>query len=121
MWLEGGTTIEKMIDFVTTILNSLPHGNAGRRYCFTMDNLNAHHNRAVAALIHAAGHRLIFRAPYYPVDGPIEYVFNTLQCIIKLETHGEIDGPRLVNAIGDAIQSIDDFAPYFVNCGFWRN
>jgi transposase len=25
-----------------------------------------------------AGHRYLFRAPYWSVDGPIEYVFNTI-------------------------------------------
>ena len=86
-----------------------------------MDNLNSHHNRAVAALINEAGHRLVFRAPYYPVDGPIEYIFNTLQCILRVNVHHEMNGASLVNEVGNAITSMDDFAPYFVNCGFWRN
>jgi hypothetical protein len=40
-----------------------------------MPNLNV----LVQQMIHAAGHRMIFRAPYYPVDSPIEHYFNTLQ------------------------------------------
>jgi len=39
----------------------------------------------MAAIIYAAGHRLAFRAPYYPVDGPIEFVFNTTQGMLRLK------------------------------------
>ena len=120
MWLDGGTTIQRVVTFVEMILADIGQGNQHRRYCFMMDNLNAHHNRAVAALIQASGHRLVFRAPYYPVDGPIEYIFNTLQAKLRVNMHDIIDGATLINEIGNAIQSMDDFSPYFVNCGFWR-
>ena len=33
----------------------------------------------MAASVLDVGHRLTFPAPYYLVDGPIEYVFNTVQ------------------------------------------
>ena len=49
-----------------------------------MDNLNTHRNQIVAAMINIHGHRIVFRAPYYPVDGPIEYVFNTIQHGVSL-------------------------------------
>jgi hypothetical protein len=38
----------------------------------------------MAAIIYAAGHRLAFRAPYYPIDGPIEFVFNTVQGMLRI-------------------------------------
>jgi transposase len=44
------------------------------RRTFTMDNLLTHRNAAIAQLIMSRGHLVIFRAPYYPVDGAIEYV-----------------------------------------------
>jgi hypothetical protein len=57
IWLEGGTTVERMIAFVQDeILNSLGPGVPGRRYCITMDNLAAHKNLALQAMIVAAGH-----------------------------------------------------------------
>ena len=120
-WVQGGTTIERVIEFVTIVLNSIGHATPARRYCFTMDNLSAHKNAAVAALIHGHGHRLIFRAPYYPVDGPIEYVFNTLQGILRSNMHNINDHASLLHEIDNGITAMDDFAPYFINCGFWRN
>ena len=121
LWLRGGTTIEKVITFITMILNDIGPATPQRRYTFTMDNLSAHHNIGVAALIFGFGHRLAFRAPYYPTDGPIEYVFNTIQTLLRSNLHQITDAASLLNEIGNAIASIDDFSVYFVNCGFWRN
>lgn len=117
-WQIGGTTEERFYGFIEGILNELPHGDLGRRYCFTMDNLSSHHSAAVAALIHLHGHRLAFRAPYYPIDGPIEYVFNTIQCrlrnrLAKIRSHQD-----LIDELGNAIFLMNDFQPYFRHCGF---
>jgi hypothetical protein len=35
-------------------------------------------------MIFAAGHRIVFRAPYYPIDGPIKFVFNTIQTYLAI-------------------------------------
>ena len=121
VWLEGGTTNDKMIEFIREILDTIGPGTPQRRRCFTMDNLTSHHNRQIAAMIHAAGHRLVFRAPYYAVDGPIEYVFNTLQVYLRINMHKINCGPSLLNELGNAIVSILSFAPYFLHCGFWRD
>ena len=75
----------------------------------------------MAALIFVAGHRIVFRALYYPVDGPIEYVFNTIQGTLRINMALIYDGPSLVAEIYAAIGDIVIFEPYFVNCGFWRN
>ena len=57
------------------------------RFCFIVDNLQSHHNQQMVAFIITQGHRLIFRAPYYPVDGPIEYMYPTLFKVFwELET-----------------------------------
>jgi transposase len=120
-WLEGGTTNDKMIEFIQEILDSIGPGTPERRRCFMMDNLTSHHNLQISAMIHAAGHRLAFRAPYYPIDGPIEYVFNTLQGYLRINMHNIRDGPTLINELGNAITSIQSFEAYFINCGFWRN
>ena len=29
-------------------------------------------------------HRVVYRAPYYPVDGAIEYIFNVIQLLLHL-------------------------------------
>ena len=37
------------------------------------DNLSAHRNAMVYNTVTGAGHRVLQRPPYRPVDGPIEY------------------------------------------------
>ena len=81
---QGSTTNDLFVEFIEHLMNLLPHGNEGRRYCITMDNLNAHWNPQVLALIADHGHRVCFRAPYYPIEGAIEYMFNTLQTRLRL-------------------------------------
>lgn len=67
------------LGFITRILNDIREGTYERRHCFTMDNLMTHKNPVVIQTILAAGHCIVYRAPYYPVDGPIKYVFNLIQ------------------------------------------
>ena len=107
-----------MMDFIRMIIDDIGPATPGNWYCFTMDNLNAHKNEGVIALIHAYGHGVVFRAPYYTVDGPIEYVFNTLQGLLRLRLYDVTDGAGLVVALNESIQSMDNFEPYFIKCGF---
>ena len=74
----------------------------------------------MASLIIIARHRIVFRFPYYPVDGPIEYVFNTLQCYLRLNNARITDEPSLVATIHAGIGSMASFTPYFTHCGYWR-
>lgn len=121
MWLEGGTTNIKMIEFIQKVLVDIGAGTPLRRRCFIMDNLNSHHNAQMAALIIAAGHRLAYRAPYYPVDGPIEFVFNTVQGHLMINMHKvKNNGVTLCNETRAAIASIPTFIPYFEHCGYVR-
>ena len=118
VWLEGGTTITRFLEFVQEILNMIGPATEEIFYVFTMDNLNSHRNVAVIALIHLYGHGVVFRAPYWPVDGPIEFVFNTLQTLIRARLYQIRNSEDLVQAMYQAIASIDSFANYFINCGF---
>ncbi|KAL9179479.1 hypothetical protein ACHAXT_008769 [Thalassiosira profunda] len=120
IWTGEGTTGERMCRFIRQIINSIGPGTPARRYCFIMDNLSSHHHLQMAAIIFAAGHRLAFRAPYYPVDGPIEYVFNTIQGVLRIRMDLIVDGPSLIAELNQAITGIPSFEPYFVNCGFIR-
>ena len=119
-WDEGGTTNELFIAFIKNLLQSLPHGDLGRRFCITMDNLNTHLNPYVMALIAHYGHRVCLRAPYYPIDGAIEYVFNTLQNRLRLRMPFVTNIVTLRCELMDAICSISHFVPYFQHIGFWR-
>ncbi|KAL7527657.1 hypothetical protein ACHAXR_002064 [Thalassiosira sp. AJA248-18] len=80
MWEDGGTTIQKFVDFILRILHDIGPGTPQRRRCFTMDNLSSHRCQLVLQIIHQWGHRVAFRAPYHPVDGPIHsYLFYLQQ------------------------------------------
>ena len=82
---------------------------------------SSHHNVQMVALIYVAGHRIVFRGPYYLVDGPIEYVFNTIQGILRIRMDAITEGTSLLNELNLAIASIPSFESYFVNCGFINN
>ena len=86
-----------------------------------MDNLNSHRNVAVAALIHMFGHGMVFWAPYYPIDGPIEFVFNPIQGFSRYNLHKIKTSVDLLDEMDNAIQSIVYLQPYFHHCGYWRN
>ena len=104
-----------MIDFVWCIITDLKTMKSDcHRFCFIVDNLQSHHNQQMVAFIITQGHRLIFRAPYYPVDGPIEYVSNTIQGVLRIRNHLITDVVTLQNEIDFSIDSIPLFAPYFI-------
>jgi transposase len=69
-------------------------------------------------MIIAAGHRIVYRAPYYPVDGPIEYVFNTIQEELTYRMHFINDLPTLHVHINAIVASLPEFQSYFIHCGF---
>ena len=48
-----------------------------------MDNLNSNKSVAVQNIIFHYGHTVVYRALYYACDGPIEYIFNTIQSILR--------------------------------------
>ena len=72
----------------------------------------------VSQLIMMRGHCLVFWAPYYPVDGPIEYVFNTIQQAIALSMYVITDINDLINKVIAIVRFLIDFVNYFIHCGF---
>jgi hypothetical protein len=83
-----GTNVTTFFEFMQDMINDIgPGWLPGNRRCFTMDNLLAHKHPLVLQLIQQHGHRYVFRAPYYPVDGPIEYVFNTIEQALRVRVH----------------------------------
>ena len=85
MWRKGGTILDRVANFMQVVLDDLATNpqTARRRFVFTMDNLNVHKHPLIVNMISGAGHGLVFRAPYWPVDGAVEYVFNTIQTRLK--------------------------------------
>jgi hypothetical protein len=117
-WNDGGTTIVRVYDFVQDILNDIGMATPNNFYVFTMDNLNSHRNVAVITLIHTYGHGVVFRAPYWAVDGSIEFVFNTIQTLLRSKLSEINNDNDLLQAIHQTIQGKVDFGPYFRKVGF---
>ena len=86
-----------------------------------MDNLSSHHNLQMTIIIFNAGHSIVFRAPYYSVDGPIEYVFNTTQGTLQINNHLSIDVPTLFEELLNAVADIPNGVAYSITCGFTLN
>ena len=118
IWRGTGTDVQRFINFIRRILDNLGDGTVQRRRVFTMDNLATHHSMLVSQLIHSRGHRILFRAPYYPVDGPIEYVFNTIQQALTRALYRVINTEELIREVCRIIASKADFVGYFTHCGF---
>ena len=117
-WQGGGTTIDRFSDFIEMILDDLDQNCPERQFVFTMDNLNAHKNPRIQTMILAHGHGIIYRAPYWPVDGAIEYVFNTIHSCL-LEYYNRIqDLEELKNRLVLIIGQMQNFHRYFIHVGF---
>ena len=117
-WIGEGTTVERFLAFVERIVGNLEDRYMGRSFYFTMDNLNVHKNLAVVNVILNGGHRLVFRAPYYAVDGAIEYVFNTIHTGLLLYYNTITTMDELSNAAALIFGNIPTFVPYFQHVGF---
>jgi len=102
-WTGEGTTIIKYYTFISRICDDLDNNYPGRSFCFTMDNLNSHKHPLVLNEILNRGHKCVFRAPYWAVDGAIEYVFNTMNTMLmihynELRTIGDLENNNSVNS-----------------------
>jgi hypothetical protein len=117
-WMEGGTTIERFYDFIDHIIDDLDQNHPGRSFVFTMDNLSAHKNPFVTNRILMAGHRYVFRAPYWPVDGAVEYVFNAIQSKLRIYFNRLETMDDLRNRINLTVGGIFSFYRYFEHVGF---
>ncbi len=60
MWEREGLTIFHIYNFVEQITLSLAQNYPGRSFCFTINNLNIHHNPLVLQLIIASGNWYVF-------------------------------------------------------------
>jgi hypothetical protein len=117
-YTEGGTDLWRFYCFIEEFIEYLNQHFPGRSFCFTMDNLNVHKNPMVMNLIRGAGHRLVFRAPYWSCDGAIEYVFNTIQTMLQMDYNAIKTIEELQNAINVVIGNLAPFGRYFEHVGF---
>ncbi len=119
IWEGKGTTLFRLYSFLERIIAQMAIDHPGRSFCFTMDNLNVHHNQMILQLIRDLGHRYVFQAPYWSCDGAIEYVFNTIHSFLL----HFCDNLETMDDLGIAIESIIEndlgiFSNYFCCVGF---
>ena len=112
---EGGTNLFRMYTFIERIIDQLAIDRPGCSFCFTMDNLNIHHNPVLLEMIANRGHRYLFRAPYWSVDGPMEYVFNTIHTLLLQHFCTIDDLIVLANRIDTVIAQMTNFRNYFLH------
>ena len=120
MFSEGGTDLWRFFYFIEDFIEWLDLNRPNKTFCFTMDNLNVHKHPLILDMIEDAGHRIVFRAPYWSCDGPIEYVFNTIHVKLLMNDTGVKTTAALEKEIDDIIFGMVDasFYPYFRHVGF---
>ena len=82
------------------------------------DNLRAHKSPEVVYMIYQAGHQIIPRAPYRPCNGPIEYVFNDLECGLKTCMHEIRTLQDLMRKTQQVFAGLHGFDALFTHCGY---
>ena len=120
MFTEGTTDLYRFFQYMSDLIDWLDNHRPGESYTFTMDNLSCHKHPMVLNLIQNAGHRVKFRAPYWSCDGPIEYVFNSIQVHLQMDFDGVVSTVDLMDEIDDIIFIMDTggYSQYFIHCGF---
>ena len=85
-----------------------------------MSNLNIDKSPIILNLIEDAGNQVVFRAPYWSCDGPIEYVLNTIHIKLQMDQNGVDNVDELVVKINDIIFVLvfSSCRAYFVHVGF---
>ncbi len=118
---EGGTDLFWVYVFFQRVIAQLAIDHTGQSFCFTMDNLNTHKHPIFLGLITGGGHCYLFCAPYWSVDGPIKYVFNTIHTKL-LSFSGEIgDLDVLEMYLNEIIDDMNCFENYFYHVSFPDN
>ena len=118
---EGGTNLYRVLTFFDRIMDQLEADHPGRSFCFTMDNLNIHHSKILLMRFEERGHRYLFRAPYWSVDGPMEYIFNSVHVFLLMHFRDIEDLDVLANRLDVIITQLGDFMEYFQHVGFPNN
>ena len=100
--VDGAMTGELFVAYVGRVL--IPELSPGD--VVVMDNLSCHIQKAVRALIEAAGCRVLYQPAYSPDYNPIELAFSKLKRLLRKEA------ARTVEALWEALgRLLDRFGP----------
>jgi len=112
----AGTTAQDFFFFVQGALARF--AALGVRRIWLMDNLPAHFSPAIITAIYAAGHHIVPRAAYYPVDGPIEYVFNHVEIELRKRLYMIRTSADLVFHVNRIIGALGNFRATYNHVGY---
>jgi len=111
----AGTTALIFRQYIRGVLARLPPGIPR---IFLWDNLKSHFSDALINEIYLAGHSVIPRPAYYPVDGPIEYVFNQVECGLIARVNHVRTEADLIRETMNIVANVGGFNETFRHCGY---
>jgi transposase len=116
MTVEGGTTREVFLAYITQVLvPQLAPGNV-----VVMDNLSAHKVPGVREAIEAAGATVLYLPPYSFDFNPIELAWSKLKALLRTAEPRTRDDVDRQIAVAMARISRRDAAGWFRHCGYRR-
>ena len=105
-WVYGAFDTIAFIDAMQEMLPLVMQPFPAPLSVFELDNCRTHHaeEEDLLALVESLGGKLLYLAPYSPVDSPIEFGFNAFKAFCR--RHGEaMDQLAASDAIAWALQS----------------
>jgi transposase len=111
---DGGTTAARFVDFVKDeLVPALRRGQV-----VVLDNLAAHNDRRVDALVEAAGCTVLRLPPYSPDLNPIENAISKVKAVLRKLERRTV--PELFDAIDEALTAVtaSDAIAYIEHCGY---
>jgi transposase len=111
---DGGTTAARFVDFLRDeLVSALRAGQV-----VVLDNLAAHNDRRVDALVEAAGCKVLRLPPYSPDFNPIENAISKVKAILRKLAKRTV--PELFDAIDEALRAVtaSDASAYIAHCGY---
>jgi len=111
---DGGTTAAKFTDFVRDHL--VPAVRPGQ--VLILDNLQAHKDKRVAAMLEAAGCRVVRLPPYSPDYNPIENAISKVKTILRKLARRTV--PELLDGIVTSLAAITgaNAVAWMAHCGY---
>jgi transposase len=111
---DGGTTAARFVDFVRDRLVPALR----RRQVVVLDNLSAHNDRRVDALVESAGCAVARLPPYSPDVNPIEHAISKVKTVLRALAKRTV--PELFDGINDALRAVTpaDAKAYMEHCGY---
>jgi transposase len=111
---DGGTTAARFVDFVRDRL--APALCSGQ--VVVLDNLAAHNDRRVDALVEGAGCTVLRLPPYSPDFNPIENAISKVKAMLRTSAKRTV--PELFDAIDEALKAVtaSDAKAYIAHCGY---